>query len=85
MAVRAQLAPPSAEELEAMLAEPHADAIRRYAAYLFRDQARSEDWFHSEIPSLGFVTPESLMHDGSAASMRRVIGTLIKIDYGVCA
>ena len=83
MAVQMAMSPVDAPELQLMVEHPREDVIRRYAAQVLGDGRRSEAWLHSEIPSLGFLTPESLLQSSDQDSLRRVLKALIQIDYGV--
>ncbi len=83
MAVQMALSPVEAPELQLMVEHPREDFIRRYAAQVMGDGRRTEVWLHSEIPSLGFATPESLLQSTAEESLRRVLKVLIQIDYGV--
>ena len=83
MAVQMAMSPVDAPELQLMVEHPREDLIRRYAAQVLGGGRRSEAWLHSEIPSLGFVTPESLLQSTDQESLRRVLKALIQRDYGV--
>ena len=83
MAVQMALSPVDAPELQLMVEHPREDFIRRYSAQVLGDGRSSEAWLHSEIPSLGFATPESLLQLADQESLRRVLKVLIQIDYGV--
>ena len=83
MAVQMALSPVDAPELQLMVEHPREDFIRRYAAQVLGDGRRSDAWLHSESPSLGFATPESLLQSSDQESLRRVLKALIQIDYGV--
>ena len=83
MAVQMALSPVDAPELQLMVEYPREDVIRRYSAQVLGDGRRSEAWLNSEIPSLGFATPESLLQSADQESLRRVLKVLIQIDYGV--
>ena len=85
MAVQMAIARTSAAELQVLVEHPSEPAIREYAIDVFGDADRAEEWIQSEIPSLGGKSPASLLGTAEDESLRRVIKTLIQIDYGVCA
>lgn len=83
MAVQAAFAPIDAPEIQLMRDHPTDEFIRRYAAQVLGDAKQGQVWLDSEIPSLGFATPSSLLEAGDDASLRRVLKVLVQIDYGV--
>ena len=83
MVVQTSLARTSAPELQLYMEYPCEVSIRQYAFEVFGDPAKTQDWLSSEIPSLGNSTPESLLTCGDPESLRRVLGVLVQIDYGV--
>jgi uncharacterized protein (DUF2384 family) len=83
MAVQTSTARTSAPELQLYMEHPSEALIRQYAFEVFGDSAKTEDWLRNEIASLGNITPETLLTSGDPESLRRVLGVLIQIDYGV--
>jgi len=61
MAVQMAIARTSAAELQALVEHPSEPAIREYAIEVFGDADRAEEWFLGQIPSLGYVSPKSLL------------------------
>jgi len=85
MAVQMAIARTSAAELQVLVEHPSEPAIREYATEVFGDRDRAAEWFYSEIPGLAFETSGALVTSADEESLRRVLKTLIQIDYGVCA
>ena len=73
MAVQMAIARTSAAELQVLVEHPSEPAIREYAFEVFGDQDRAEEWLNSELRS------------SEDESLRRVLKSLIQIDYGVIA
>ncbi len=78
MAVQMAIARTSAAELQVMVEHPSEPAIREYAFEVFGDQERAEEWLSSELSSSELRTTED-------ESLRRVLKSLIQIDFGVIA
>ena len=68
----------SAAELQLLVEHPSEPAIREYAFEVFGDQDRAEEWLNNEVNS-------SELRSSEDESLRRVLKSLIQIDYGVIA
>ena len=68
----------SAAELQVLVEHPSEPAIREYAFEVFGDQDRAEEWLNSEVN-------RSELRSSEDESLRRVLKSLIQIDYGVIA
>ena len=78
MAVQMAIARTSAAELQLLVEHPSEPAIREYAFEVFGDQDRAEEWLNNEVNS-------SELRSSEDESLRRVLKSLIQIDYGVIA
>ena len=76
MAVQMAIARTSAAELQVLVEHPSESAIREYAFEVFGDQDRAEEWLNSEVN-------RSDLRSSEDESLRRVLKSLIQIDYGV--
>ena len=76
MAVQMAIARTSAAELQLLVEHPSEPAIREYAFEVFGDQDRAEEWLNSEVN-------RSDLRSSEDESLRRVLKSLIQIDYGV--
>ena len=75
--------PTSAEQLATQLEHPDAQAIWSRALEVFGDQAKAQSWMNTPRAIFSGRTPQELVASGQAAEQRRVLETLLRIDYGV--
>lgn len=75
--------PTSAEQLATQLEHPDAQAIWSRALEVFGDQAKAQSWMNTPRAIFNGRTPQELVASGQVAEQRRVLETLLRIDYGV--
>lgn len=73
----------SVEQLAAQLEHPSAQAIWSRALEVFGDEAKARSWMDSPRDAFGGRTPQDLVATGDFSEQRRVLETLLRIDYGV--
>ena len=73
----------SVEQLAAQLEHPSANAIWNRALEVFGEETKVRSWMNSPRDIFGGRTPQDLVATGDAAEQRRVLETLLRIDYGV--
>jgi uncharacterized protein (DUF2384 family) len=75
--------PTESEQLTAELEHPKAGAIWARALDTFGDESMARHWMNTPRDIFGGRSPQQLIDTGDASEQRRVITTLIRIDYGV--
>jgi uncharacterized protein (DUF2384 family) len=70
-------------QLERQLNNPTTEAVRARALEVFGDEAKAQSWMTSQRTIFDGKSPEQLISTGDATQLRRVLETLIRIDYGV--
>lgn len=73
----------SVEQLAAQLEHPSANAIWNRALEVFGEETKARSWMNSPRDIFGGRTPQDLVATGDAGEQRRVLETLLRIDYGV--
>jgi putative toxin-antitoxin system antitoxin component (TIGR02293 family) len=69
--------------LAAQLEHPSANAIWNRALEVFGDETKARSWMNSPRDTFGGRTPQDLVATGDVGEQRRVLETLLRIDYGV--
>jgi uncharacterized protein (DUF2384 family) len=75
--------PTESEQLTAELEHPKASAIWARALDTFGDELTARRWMNTPRDIFGGRSPQQLVDTGDASEQRRVLTTLIRIDYGV--
>jgi uncharacterized protein (DUF2384 family) len=73
----------SADQLAAQLEHPSANAIWNRALEVFGEETKARSWMNSPRDFFGGRAPKDLVATGDAEEQRRVLETLLRIDYGV--
>jgi uncharacterized protein (DUF2384 family) len=75
--------PTESEQLTAELEHPRASAIWARALDTLGDESTAQHWMNTPRDIFGGRSPQQLVDTGDASEQRRVLTTLIRIDYGV--
>jgi uncharacterized protein (DUF2384 family) len=71
------------EQLKCQLNNPTPEAIWARALEVFGDETKARSWMTSQRLIFDGNSPEELVSTGDTLQLRRVLETLIRIDYGV--
>jgi uncharacterized protein (DUF2384 family) len=73
----------SPDELAEQLEHPTEEAVWKRAMEVFGDETKARSWMGSQRPIFDGNSPEQLMLLNGPGGARRVLETLIRIEYGV--
>ena len=75
--------PTSAEQLQAQLDHPTAEIVWQRALEVFGDAEKARGWMDTRRAIFDDRSPQELVAAGDGASLRRLLESLIRIEYGV--
>ncbi|MGA7462831.1 MAG: MbcA/ParS/Xre antitoxin family protein [Candidatus Korobacteraceae bacterium] len=75
--------PTPAEQLAEQLQHPDPSTVWNRALEVFGDEAKAASWMKTGREIFGGRSPEQLVATGDPSLQRRVLETLLRIEYGV--